>query len=57
MPRAEAEKYVEKKNKLNSIRNNISVFNKSEKPLKITKKLIAEEFLPKDEKQLAQFLH
>ncbi len=39
------------------IRNNIIRFNESEKPLKITKKLVDENFLPRDPEKLAAFLH
>ena len=40
MPQPDAEKLVQQKNKLNYIRNNIEKFNNTEKPLKVTKKLI-----------------
>lgn len=46
MSTPQAEKLITEKAKLNLTRNCIDRFNKTDRPLKITKKLIEEAFLP-----------
>jgi hypothetical protein len=46
MSQADADRLFASKAKLNLIRKNIERFNKSEKPLKVVKKLVEEGFLP-----------
>lgn len=57
MAPAETDRLVASKAKLNLVRRNIDRFNKSEKPLKVVKKLVEEGFLPPEPENIAAFMH
>lgn len=57
MNQTDSDRLFASKAKLNLIRKNIERFNKTEKPVKIVKKLVEEGFLPPEPENIAKFLH